>query len=310
MTKPTLNIYRCGSFQRTVQDDLPPLKTALKLLSGKNIRRIDRFTQLALIGALTCNDGKALSNRTGLFLSSSRCSLENTMGLLDELCREQRFPSPFKFVNTVGNAANFHVSQQLNLKANSLYLAKSQFALESMLTLAQLDIEQQRLDSALIGVVTEVAPPLDTYRIMIGANPGESLKESSTWFLVGKDLDEPVLAQCLDYADSISWSAVYERVTCLGQQMNAAVRLEFGVNVTQQERKEVANALNLKHPTDVSETTITDRNQFSALTLAQLITAGENNTAQNNHKNEVWLLLDSDKKGVWSFMAIEKGPSS
>ena len=52
-------------------DELPPLDARLAAVCREKYRRIDRFVQLALVGAGECVAGRALSPACGLYLSSS-----------------------------------------------------------------------------------------------------------------------------------------------------------------------------------------------------------------------------------------------
>ncbi len=320
-----MNIYRSAISQQTITDELPPLKKILKKLAGKSIRRIDRFTQLALIGAFSCkNNGKDSRNdscgdsgkdscndssddngkethelpaRTGLFLSSASSSLENTASVLDELFRQKRFPSPFKFVNTVGNSANFHVSQQLNLHANSIYLAKSDFALESSFKLAQIDIEQGRIDSALIGLLVEAATPIDTHRAIEGLEADTPLIESSVWFLVGTDVNEPVQASCPDFADTLSQAALLERVADLIKNREISANIVFGSNINTEEREAISQDLGFDPEVILINKETHQKGKCSAISLAEF--AGGNEDGQH-------VIIDKDKNGRWSFIAINR----
>ncbi len=308
-----MNIYRCGSFQHTIESELPSLKSTVKTVLGKSIRRIDRFTQLALIGAFNCCKQQALEGRTGLYISSSKCSLENMAGILGELGVDKRLPSPFKFVNTVGNAANFHVSQQLNLNANSVYLAKSDFAVASAFSLAQLDIQQKRIDAALVGFVTEAAMPLDTCRQLHGLIENDTLYEASTWFLLGESLNEPILAKCSEYVDSIAWDTLCERMSRLVHSENGdrSPQLRFGPSVTADKRAALSSILAITVDPSTSSNISGPHDQLSAIFLKQFA----ENTAQpregNIKNNDALLIIDSDHnsndKGLWSYMLIQKG---
>lgn len=312
-----MNIYRSAIFQQTITDELPPLKKILKKLAGKSIRRIDRFTQLALIGAFNCknnakgrcvdsgsessedndNEARELPARTGLYLSSANSSLENTSSVLDELYRQKRFPSPFKFVNTVGNSANFHVSQQLNLQANSIYLAQSNFALESAFKLAQIDIEQRRIDSALIGLIVEAATPIDTHRAIVGLEASEPLIESSVWFLVGNDLSEPVLASCPEFADTLSQEDLLERVKDLIQNREPSANVVFGSNVNTEEKESISRELGSDTNSIVLSEETYQKGKCSAISLAEF--AGGNEDGQH-------VIIDKDKNDRWSFIVINR----
>ena len=96
------------------------LKAALGQYLSSPPRRIDRLIFQALLGAVLLKD--RVRSDCGLYLAS-RHPARPTMGaLLDAVCVQQRQPKPFEFVNSVSNAAGFHVAQQLGLEGPNLFI--------------------------------------------------------------------------------------------------------------------------------------------------------------------------------------------
>ena len=119
---------------------------------GVDARRLSRFTQLALLGALPLKP--YLTEKSGIYLGSPF----NSPGKFDKMFHQltaQNLPSPLDFMANINNAATFQLAQTLQIRGNSLFLAVNQHSLWQPLRLALLDLEQQEIPSALVGWVLE-----------------------------------------------------------------------------------------------------------------------------------------------------------
>ena len=119
---------------------------------GVDARRLSRFTQLALLGALPLKP--YLTEKSGIYLGSPF----NSPSKFDKMFRQltaQNLPSPLDFMANINNAATFQLAQTLQIRGNSLFLAVNQHSLWQPLQLALLDLEQQEMPSALVGWVLE-----------------------------------------------------------------------------------------------------------------------------------------------------------
>ncbi|NQD80462.1 hypothetical protein HP436_09760 [Pseudomonas sp. CrR14] len=129
------------------------LKAALTSWLASPPRRIDRM----ILQALLCTAPlkvKVLSN-CGLYLAS-RHPARATMGsLLDAVCVHQLQPKPFEFVNSVSNAAGFHVAAQLGLEGPNLFIGAGPRAWQHLQALAALDLADGLIAQALLVVIDE-----------------------------------------------------------------------------------------------------------------------------------------------------------
>ena len=119
---------------------------------GVDARRLSRFTQLALLGALPLKP--YLTEKSAIYLGSPF----NSPGKFDKMFRQltaQNLPSPLDFMANINNAATFQLAQTLQIHGNSLFLAVNQQTIWQPLRLALLDLEQQEMPSALVGWVLE-----------------------------------------------------------------------------------------------------------------------------------------------------------
>lgn len=119
---------------------------------GLDARRLSRFTQLALLGAIPLKP--YIDENTGIYLGS----LFNSPSKFDKMFHqlmEQNLPSPLDFMANINNAATFQLTQILQTSANSIFLAINHQTIWQPLKLALLDLENDEISSALIGWTLE-----------------------------------------------------------------------------------------------------------------------------------------------------------
>ena len=117
---------------------------------GVEARRLSRFTQLALFGALALKDHITPESR--IYLGSSFNSPSKFHKMFDSLMNDG-VPSPLDFMANINNAATFHITQTLNTQGGSVFLALEKSELEQLFQLAELDLQINQ--TALIGWVKE-----------------------------------------------------------------------------------------------------------------------------------------------------------
>jgi hypothetical protein len=76
--------------------------------------------------------------------------------LLDAVCVQQRQPKPFEFVNSVSNAAGFHVAQQLGLEGPNLFVGAGPRVWPQLQRLTALDLADGLVSQALLVVVEDL----------------------------------------------------------------------------------------------------------------------------------------------------------
>lgn len=129
------------------------LKAALINWLPTTPRRIDRL----ILQALLCTAPlKAKVRRDcGLYLAS-RHPARATMGsLLDSVCVHLLQPKPFEFVNSVSNAAGFHVAAQLGLEGPNLFIGAGPNVWKHLQALASLDQADGLIGQALLVMIDE-----------------------------------------------------------------------------------------------------------------------------------------------------------
>lgn len=120
---------------------------------GLDARRLSRFTQLALLGAIPLKP--YTDENTGIYLGSLFNSPSKFNKMFHQLM-EQNLPSPLDFMANINNAATFQLTQTLQTSANSIFLAVNHQTIWQPLKLALLDdLENDEISSALIGWTLE-----------------------------------------------------------------------------------------------------------------------------------------------------------
>lgn len=195
----TVSIVDSGVYCENATDELPVLKQLVKESVGRDVRRIGRFIQLALIGA-----GRAATDlpaNSAVYLSSGRGDMGAMVEVLDSIYRDRQSPRPLSFINTVSNAACFYVAQAMGTEGASSFIGNRYFALEMALKSALLDLETNRIDSALVGAVDMVVAPAAVHRERLGLPAAALMAEGSHWLQLQRDPgDRPVLATLTDIA--------------------------------------------------------------------------------------------------------------
>ncbi len=183
-----MNILGQSDIQHVVSDEFPDLTGAICEMHGQKVRRIDRYIELCLLGALRCTQSHDLPTNTGLFLASQNCALSSVVKVMESIFQEHFAPKPFDFVNTLGNSACFYVAQLLGLSGKSISLSREGFSFESGLYHALLDLDSGECRTALVGCVDEVLMPLSTHRLRIASDKNRPVEgplgETSSWILL------------------------------------------------------------------------------------------------------------------------------
>jgi hypothetical protein len=236
-----LYISAAADYVEQIDEDVTPadLKPLVLDATGVSVRRIDRFIQLALIGAARTFRAN-LARDTAVYLGSGRGDLEVIIGVMQSLLRDGQPPKPLSFINTVSNASCYYVAQSLNLAGRSSFVCNRYFAFESILELASLDVASGEVCSALIGTVDVVVPPLVGHRLRLDLDPSTPVADASHWLLVRRD-DAGALCQLVaveSFTDRAAFEAWLNQqreredwVVATGQFMSATEANEWATSL-------------------------------------------------------------------------------
>jgi hypothetical protein len=187
----SLKILSAGGYSQVIDQEreLPDLKELVKQSTSANVRRVTRFVQLALIGAGRCRRDWSLPTNTAVYLSSCRGDAEVTATLLDDLVRRHELPSPVTFVNSVSNAACFHVASALGLHERSNFITSRFDPLAAALKSAFIDFHCGEVDTALVGSVDACSLPMSHHWYRVQATEQTAVGEASHWLMLAGAAD-------------------------------------------------------------------------------------------------------------------------
>lgn len=144
--------YVIATSQFIVQDiDDKQLRLNLKQY-GVDARRLSRFSQLALLGALPLQ--AQIQTDTNIYLGASFNSPSKFNKTFVQLMQQQ-VPSPLDFMANLNNATTFHLSQQFKTQASSIFLAIDRYNYAQPIELALLDLQTTEKATVLVGWVCE-----------------------------------------------------------------------------------------------------------------------------------------------------------
>ena len=124
------------------------LKTALQQWLVQAPRRIDRFILQSLLAAAAIK--QHVQTDCGLYVAATFPSRTTMVSLLNSVCAEHLQPKPFEFVNSVSNAAGFHIAQQLKLNGPNLFISANAQVWQQLSMLAACDLKSGSIKQALL----------------------------------------------------------------------------------------------------------------------------------------------------------------
>lgn len=152
-----------------LQADLAALE---EFVSKRSLRRVDRFSRLALLGACLALKDAGLSglgsldgpqerpeNRTGVIVATGYGAAATTFAFLDSVIHDGDVcASPTHFSNSVHNAAAAHISILLKITGPCLTVSQFELSTVSALLTAGQWLAEGRVDRVLFGAVDEHCP--------------------------------------------------------------------------------------------------------------------------------------------------------
>lgn len=124
------------------------LKAALGQWLDNPPRRIDRLILQCLLAAAPLKS--QVRSNCGLYLASMHPARATMGALLEAVCVQHKQPKPFEFVNSVSNAAGFHIAQQLGIDGPNLFIGAGEQVWAQLQALANLDLQEGLIKQALL----------------------------------------------------------------------------------------------------------------------------------------------------------------
>lgn len=158
-----LYVDACYSLLNHVKENLDghhDLPNLVRELTGEKPRRMDRFTLLALAGALQCGDKKNLSANAGIVLATAVGTLSTAVDMMKKIGVEKQPPKPFQFVNSLGNSACYSLARHLKISGPSIAVSHEHASFESGLAHAELMMSDTSVPQIMLGGLDEVPLPV------------------------------------------------------------------------------------------------------------------------------------------------------
>lgn len=213
-------------------EDFPSLDARVNAITRERYRRIDRFVQLALLGAAECARSDVLKRDCGLYLSSGVGPIGSNVLVQDAIHRDSRMPMPFSFVNTLGSSACYHVVKELDITGEAVMVARGNASFTTALTCAYTDLASGVVSQVLVGAVEECVLPAERHIALLRLDPQTNVAEGSHWLLLerdgreGTDVNESMLADAqFDGYESRDAARIASFLTQHREQ-------QFGIRVT------------------------------------------------------------------------------
>lgn len=167
----------------------PPFDTKAPLQAawGSKPRRTNRLTDLSLLGALHCAQGRlAPATKTGIYMGSGHGNVADTSVMLRQILVQDMEPMPLTFINVSSNMPGYYISQGLGLSGRNIAVTAREGSFDAAIVPALLDLESGAVAQALIGAVETWAYPLADYRAQLGLDDALTLAESSAWMMLSR----------------------------------------------------------------------------------------------------------------------------
>jgi hypothetical protein len=182
-----LPIAAVSSFAQIATETPASLREQVKALCPRAPRRINRLTELGLIGAQRCVLGRELPLDTAVYMAFTSGCIADSVALVRDVVRGTP-PMPVTFINVSSNMAGFYIASSLGLHSGNQVVSCNDFAWEAALELAMLSPAR----GLLLGAVEECAWPLAEHRERLGLPPGAPLLETSHWLLADREIESPI----------------------------------------------------------------------------------------------------------------------
>lgn len=170
-----------------LQEGCPDIDMRVAAVTRERYRRIDRFVQLALLGAANCAKDRQLDRRCGLYLSSGFGPINSNVLVQDAIHRDARLPMPFNFVNTLGSSACYHVVKELGLNGEAVMISSGGASFTGALASAYADLQSGVASQVLVGAVEECVLPAERHRSLLRLSEDVLIAEGSHWLLLETD---------------------------------------------------------------------------------------------------------------------------
>ena len=223
-----------------VEHEHTNLIALIRELTGEKMRRVDRYTLLALAGAMQCGDITKVRPEAAMVLATQTGTLSTTIDMMHKIGIEKQPPKPFQFVNSLGNSACYSLANMMNIHGPSLAVSRESFSFESGLEHADL-LMHEGLEQVIVGGIDEAPLPISDHlmRHLDDTTGFHACYEGSHWLRLNKEKSQHSYASVqllgeFDYRDnaqSILAEALSESGAHSSSRLDLATRLGETVKI-------------------------------------------------------------------------------
>ncbi|MBE9504125.1 MAG: hypothetical protein IME96_08110 [Proteobacteria bacterium] len=148
------------------------------------LRRVSRYTKMALMGAQTALGRLPgpVDEKTALYFGTGLGELENTISLFSEsMDPHVLYTSPYSFVSSVNNSTAFYVAKINGLMSKNMTVCQEEFSFEWTLKVASFDLLSRHLRNALVGAADESSFPRSEHMHRLKLEADQIMGEGSGW---------------------------------------------------------------------------------------------------------------------------------
>ena len=220
-------------------DEIDGLKADLKNYTNFFFRRVNKFILLSLLGVHRCLHNREFDKSIAVFLATENGNLGDTENVLHQMYRENSFPKPFNFINTMSNTASFYVAQSLKSLGRSITVSSKNVSFERALGLAMVDFKLGQIKEALVGGVDEAVISREYFVKKYDQSYHDiKLVEGSSWLYCTADS-----AGALGKVDDVrTFRDRDEAIEWTRNNAGTGATIAFGILMTPQEKEIWINA--------------------------------------------------------------------
>jgi hypothetical protein len=215
-------------------DEIDGLKADLKNYTDFFFRRVNKFILLSLLGVHRCLHNRKFDKSIAVFLATENGNLGDTENVLHQMYRENSFPKPFNFINTMSNTASFYVAQSLKSLGRSITVSSKNVSFERALELAMADFKLGQIKEALVGGVDEAVISREYFVKKYDQSYHDvKLVEGSSWLYCTADA-----AGALGKVDDVkTFKDRDEAIEWTRNMAGTGFAIAFGILMTPQEKE-------------------------------------------------------------------------
>jgi hypothetical protein len=177
------------------------VRSAVKEETGFAVRRLDNVTLTSLNAVYRLMENNLTSKKLALYSGADYMSVELFQSVILAMENKEAI-RPFDFISTVGNAANYYLTKEFNIKGPNIFIGASEHTLLKNIMLAETDIMLGHCEQAIIVIWQINDVEQRCHALLIDAVTVETtkkgIKEVSEWhhpLVNGEDLLKFSLAE-------------------------------------------------------------------------------------------------------------------